>query len=154
MLNRRRKELSDPALFASFHRLALGSILNDTFNNGMFDLLAALNALQIESNRLIRMSAIQARTGYSAYNTMESNLLALIDLGYIDRTRERKTTFGKAAWLYNVTEKGEYVLRAYAIEFARLLADTPLSKWRRMREFEQRDKERLRSKPTKGKKLY
>jgi hypothetical protein len=103
---------------------------------------------QHETNRLALIQDVYSRIGYSRSIT-ERCLLKLISLDLI--------VTSPGVWnrlLYNVTMKGEYVIRAYQIEVSRLMNDTPLSKWNRIKDKEDVRNKFLRKPTTKGSKLY
>jgi|GEM_PF-4077460 len=150
MISTRRKPLSDPLQFLAFHNITVNSILanNPGLVPGHIYVLSAIHAWQAESNTMPDKTEITARSGYDQVSRL---LLELGDMGYLNVANAPR---GQRL-IYNVTEKGEYLLRAYSIEMSRLMNDTPLSKWQRIKKGIGDMRERyLRRAARKGNKLY
>lgn len=108
---------------------------------------------------VIAYSVQLVRRSFFCYEDLRERLLSygytaslkrLKVLGYVERTVDG----GNIRDLYNVTEKGEYVVRAFSIRLSRLVNDTKLSKSRLTREKKEKMRAFMRPANKKGTKLY
>lgn len=111
--------------------------------------LLIIDAIQAESNSLVSIKQIKERLGNGMVNAV-----LLVNAGYLDRVAMRAENTGANQYLYNVTIKGEYIVRAFFIRLSRLVNDSKLSKARLTRERKKKLSGYLRPATRKGVKLY
>jgi len=142
MLSTRKKELPQTLSVIRWHGHVLRIVANQ---NNLTDkdcyALIILYCLQMDRNELIKA------TTFCKY-IYETYLVALKRLH-----RLKKAGFTENTPFWNVTNRGEYVVRTYMIEMSRILNDTPLSKWRKIKAGSSQALY-LRKHNTKGTKLY
>jgi hypothetical protein len=85
--------------------------------------LIVLYCMQQETNNIIDTRLLSIRL-YESQRVTQMRLEQLRNKGYTENARP--------GW--NITEQGEYLVRSYQIEISRILNNTPLSKWRRIKE--------------------
>jgi hypothetical protein len=142
MLSNRRNKPTDSVLFLAYHHMAMQSVElpGDMQPKDLF-CLAIMYELQRKYNDFVRNKHIAAILGETE-KTIHTRVRRIKASGSIESVPP-----------WNVTAKGEYLIRAYQIEFNRIINDTPLSRWRRIREGDKRVLY-LRKRNTKGIKLY
>jgi hypothetical protein len=142
MINKRPKT-NELLTAISWHKLAAKETAKkfDISKECLYALLH-LHAIQMETNELVKKCQVEER---HIENNRWINLL--LEADFVERR-------GEKTFLYNVTIKGEYVIRAFMIRLSRLVNDTKLSKVRLTREKKERLKPYFRPANKKGIKLY
>lgn len=143
MISPRHKE-NETLTAISWHKLAATETAKEfEIAPECFEALFTLYTIQREQNDLVKPSKLRERHGKSPRWTS-----SLLTAEYIERTGEELN------YLYNVTMRGEYVVRAYLIRLSRLVNDTKLSKVRLNREKRNRLNRYFRPANKMGKALY
>jgi predicted transcriptional regulator len=141
-------DLPDTLRAVTFHHLSL-QFASDKAGILPLDLefLLIMYALQAETNQLPTMQDLCLRSGVSS-DTVWRRLQPLLNSGYVNRD-ESGTLLA-----YNVTEKGEYLIRLYMQDLSRMVNDSKLSRWTRLKAGGDKRKGYLRKQARKGTKFY
>jgi len=141
MINlRKRSTLKNVIAFAFYGQIQKESGLYA----GPFAVLLGMYAIQTKTNQFVSFEQVCVICSKYSPVSLKAEVEILKGQGLVEAIGMK---------LYNVTTKGEYMIRGIEISIARLINETKLSRWERLKKDDPR-KIRLRKRTSKGVTLY
>ncbi len=109
---------------------------------GPFSVLLAIFAIQTKTNQFVSQEQVKVLCNYYSIATIKYEIEVLKGLGLVEAIGIK---------LYNVTLKGEGIIRGIEISISRIVNETKLSRWERLKKDDPR-KIRLRPRVSKDQK--